>query len=179
MITPADAPRVAELSGHGLVIRVDTSVELTPTQPPAVQDVEGRAGMRYRDLLPDRDGGRVIASHITIPGSGPVDDYVHHHAIDLQLIYVVRGRVKVVYETQGDPFWMSAGDCVLQPPHIRHRVLESADDCEVIELASPAEHPTFVEHELELPTAPGDPDQDFGGQRFMFDTAVDLSLIHI
>jgi hypothetical protein len=26
----------------------------------------GRAGMRYRDLLPDRQGGRFIASHIAI-----------------------------------------------------------------------------------------------------------------
>ncbi|NRA96189.1 MAG: hypothetical protein HRU14_08280, partial [Planctomycetes bacterium] len=30
----------------------------------------GRAGMRYRDLVPDRQGGRFIASHIQIPGGG-------------------------------------------------------------------------------------------------------------
>ena len=33
---------------------------------------EGRAGMRYRDLIPGRLGGRFIASHILIPTGGPV-----------------------------------------------------------------------------------------------------------
>ena len=174
MITPADSPRIAELSGHGLRVRIDTTVELSTKQAPADHDdLKGRAGMYYRDLLPDRDGGRVIASHITIPGTGPVNDYVHHHEIDLQFLYVVRGQVKVVYEDQGEPFWMSAGDCVLQPPHIRHQVLESVNDCEVFELASPSQHPTFVDHDLVLPTATLNPDRDFGGQRFMFDKSAD------
>jgi len=31
---------------------------------------EGRAGMGYRDLLPDRWGGRFIASHILIADGG-------------------------------------------------------------------------------------------------------------
>ena len=43
----------------------------------------GRAGMLYRDLIPDRQGGRFIASHIRIPGGGPVPDYVHFHRIHL------------------------------------------------------------------------------------------------
>ena len=30
-----------------------------------------RAGMRYRDLVPDRQGGRIIASHIHIRDAGP------------------------------------------------------------------------------------------------------------
>jgi hypothetical protein len=34
----------------------------------------GRAGMHYRDLLPDRWGGRFIASHILIPEGGEVPD---------------------------------------------------------------------------------------------------------
>ena len=33
--------------------------------------VIGRAGMNYRDLIPDRLGGTIIASHIRIPGGGP------------------------------------------------------------------------------------------------------------
>ena len=31
----------------------------------------GRAGMLYRDLIPDRQNGRFIASHISIPEGGP------------------------------------------------------------------------------------------------------------
>src|SRR5262245_23648527 len=37
----------------------------------------GRAGMQYRDLIPGRQGGRFVASHIRIPEGGPVPDYVH------------------------------------------------------------------------------------------------------
>ena len=75
-----------------------------------------RAGMRYRDLLPGRQGGRVIASHIQIPDGGPVRDDVHFHRIHFQMIYCCRGWVRVVYEDQGAPFVLEPGDCVLQPP---------------------------------------------------------------
>ena len=74
--------------------------------------VIGRAGMQYRDLIPDRLGGRYIASHIRIPEGGPVPDYVHHHHILFQLIYCYKGWVRVVYEDQGLPFLMHPGDCV-------------------------------------------------------------------
>ena len=47
----------------------------------------GRAGMAYRDLIPDRLGGRFIASHIRIHAGGPVPDYVHYHAVRFQMIY--------------------------------------------------------------------------------------------
>src|SRR6185436_13024852 len=106
----------------------------------------GRAGMRYRDLIPGRQGGRFIASHIAIPEGGPVADYVHHHFVRVQLIYCHRGWVRVVYEDQGAPFMLEAGDCVLQPPGIRHRVLESSVGLEVIEIGSPAVHETFADH---------------------------------
>jgi quercetin dioxygenase-like cupin family protein len=126
----------------------------------------GRAGMRYRDLVPDRQGGRVIASHIHIADAGPVPDYVHHHAIRYQLIFCHRGWVRVVYEDQGDPFVMGPGDGVLQPPGIRHRVLEAAAGTEVVEVASPARHDTLADHDLMLPTPDVRPEREFGGQRF-------------
>ena len=129
--------------------------------------VVGRAGMRYRDLLPDRQGGRFIASHIAIPDGGPVPDYVHYHRIRFQLIYCHRGWVRVVYEDQGEPFVLEAGDCVLQPPEIRHRVLEASPGLEVVELSCPAEHVTMVEHGFDLPTPMPRPERDFGGQRFV------------
>ena len=91
----------------------------------------GRAGMKYRDLIPGRLGGCFIASHIKIADGGPVPDYVHYHRIRFQMIYCLTGWVKVVYEDQGEPFVMRRGDCVLQPPEIRHRVLESSDGLEV------------------------------------------------
>lgn len=128
--------------------------------------VTGRAGMRYRDLLPGRWGGRFIASHIHIPDAGPVPDYVHYHRVRFQMIVVKSGWVEVVYEDQGPPFVMRAGDAVLQPPEIRHRVLRSSADLEVVEIGCPAEHMTLADHDLGLPTHDLRPDRDFGGQRF-------------
>ncbi len=127
----------------------------------------GRAGMRYRDLIPDRQGGRVIASHIHIPEAGPVPDYPHFHDVRFQVIVCHRGWVRVVYEDQGPPFVMEAGDCVLQPPKIRHRVLECSKDLEVVELGSPAQHPTFADHEAPLPSPTRNDARDFAGQRFV------------
>ena len=127
----------------------------------------GRAGMQYRDLIPGRQGGRFIASHIRIEQGGPVPDYVHYHKVGFQLIFCYKGWVRVVYEDQGPPFVLQAGDCVLQPPQIRHRVLESSDGLEVIELSCPAEHETLVEHQLELPTAAVNAAREFSGQRFV------------
>jgi hypothetical protein len=69
----------------------------------------GRAGMRYRDLIPSRLGGRYIASHIHIPCGGPVPDYVHFHKVKFQMIFCYRGWTRLVYEDQGPPFILSAG----------------------------------------------------------------------
>ena len=211
MITPADNPKMAIVSGYGLrlclrsggsgkdiflrlhstdrkaqtlqapngttieIINPSVGVELpelreslvvTPLTSDASWTV-GRAGMRYRDLIPSRLGGVFIASHIHITNGGPVPDYVHYHRINFQIIYCKSGWVRVVYEDQGAPFVMHAGDCVLQPPEIRHRVLESSDNLEVIEIGAPAEHETFAEHQITLPTAQLKPDRDFSGQRFV------------
>ena len=133
----------------------------------------GRAGMQYRELIPGRQNGRFIGSHIRIAEAGPVPDYVHYHKVRFQMIYCHRGWVKVAYEDQGEPILMTAGDCVLQPPEIRHRVLESGDGLEVIELGCPAEHETLADRFLDLPTGQVLPDRDFGGQRFVFHVAAE------
>ena len=206
-IFPADEPRVATLSGHGLRLRLepgdgpaptlrlagagapriapngarilfvdpDPPLGTPPLQPGFVLTRaadgpgpgEGRAGMLYRDLIPGRLGGRFIASHITIPGGGPVADWVHFHKVRFQMIFCCTGWVRVVYEDQGDPFILQAGDCVLQPPRIRHRVLESSPGLEVVEIGCPALHETLADHDLTLPTARLDPRRDFAGQRFL------------
>lgn len=128
--------------------------------------VIGRAGMQYRDLVPNRLGGSMIASHIRVPDAGPVPDNVHYHVIGFQMIYCYRGWVRLVYEDQGEPFILAAGDCVLQPPQIRHRVLESSGGLEVIEIGCPAEHVTTLDHSMTLPTGRLHPEKDFGGQKF-------------
>jgi quercetin dioxygenase-like cupin family protein len=127
----------------------------------------GRAGMLYRDLIPGRLGGRFIASHIRIPQGGPIPDWVHFHRIRFQMIYCRTGSARLVYEDQGDPFEFTAGDCVLQPPEIRHRVLEASDGFEVVEIGCPAVHETHADPALTLPTGRELPDRRYGGQRFV------------
>jgi quercetin dioxygenase-like cupin family protein len=127
----------------------------------------GRVGMRYRDLIPERQGGCLIASHIQLVNGGPVPDYVHYHRVRFQAIYCRKGWVRVVYEDQGPPLVMHEGDCVLQPPEIRHRVLECSPGLEVIEISSPAEHETRADHDLQLPTPRHHAEREFGGQRFV------------
>ena len=213
LISPADEPEVATLSGHGLHVRLAPGggdpgrirLACAGTEPPATREllapngtrielvaaqappplpalapaftltrerdapgmVIGRAGMRYRDLIPGRLGGRYIASHIAIPDGGPVGDWVHYHRVRFQMIYCRRGWVRVAYEDQGEPFVLRAGDCVLQPPGIRHRVLEASAGLEVIEIGSPARHDTLADHALDLPNDRRDPDRDHAGQRFV------------
>ena len=129
--------------------------------------VIGRAGMLYRDLVPDRLGGSIIASHIRIPDGGPVPDMVHYHTIGFQLIYCYRGWVRLVYEDQGPEFILNAGDCVIQPPEIRHRVLEASDNVEVVEIGVPADHETTIDHDMELPNDILNPNRKFSGQMFV------------
>lgn len=178
VIYPADDPGTAILSRAGETIRVATPAApalpegLPPFEPEFVltragaTPGQGRAGMLYRDLIPSRLGGRYIASHISIPNEGSVADWVHYHRIALQMIFVRRGWVRVVYEDQGEPFVMNEGDLVLQPPEIRHRVLESAAGLEVVEVSAPAVHATYADHRLELPNG-SNPGRIYGGQRFL------------
>ncbi len=127
----------------------------------------GRAGMHYRDLIPSRLGGSIIASHIRIPDGGPVPDMVHYHTVGFQLIYCYKGWVDVLYEDQGDMLRLEAGDCVIQPPKIRHRVHHASPNIEVIEIGVPAEHVTTIDHETTLPNGKGDPSREWDGQRFV------------
>ena len=167
---------VAPNGTHIKIVEANPPIALPPLQSSFVFQkidtdgggwIAGRAGMLYRDLIPDRQGGRFIASHIKFPDGGPVPDYVHFHRIRFQMIYCYKGWVRVAYEDQGEPMMVNAGDCLLQPPEIRHRVIESSPGLEVIEISCPAEHETFADHKLELPNLTINLDREFGGQRFV------------
>lgn len=213
-LIPADDPRIARLSGHGLTLRLDRHAQASPgqiqltnpqwTQPrqltapngtiihcsaPEHMDlqrlkvaafepiltgfeggrhfVHGRAGMRYRDLIPSRLADQVIASHIRIVEAGPVDDRVHHHQIGVQLIVCLAGWVRVVYEHQGKPFTLHPGDAVLQPPGIRHRVLSASAGLDVLEVGTPAIHWTHFDPQTELPSESVDASRTWADQRFI------------
>ncbi len=183
MIAPADAPREALMSRDGASLRLIANSNSDVQGPNSPHDTDsrseslnpvldaewitGRAGMDYRDLIPDRMGGQVIASHIRLTKGGDVSDYVHYHKVDFQMIRCIKGRIRVVYEDQGEPFWLEPGDWVIQPPEIRHRVLECESGSEVIEITMPSDHETWVEHEMTLPTSQLRPEREFSGQRFV------------
>src|SRR5262249_50147302 len=112
---------------------------------------------------------RFVASHIRLGEGGVVPDYVHFHKLRFQMLYCLRGWTRLLYEGEGPAFVMEAGGCVLQPPEIRHRVLECAPGTEVLEIACPAVHETVADPAVALPTAVYAPKREFSGQTFWHD----------
>jgi len=108
-----------------------------------------RSFMEYRDLGIERGThGRFRAHVIRIKAdAGGAHELhttgLHQHHCDFQMFYVLKGWIKFVYEGHGEHTFR-AGDCVLQPPAIVHNELECSDDVEVLEIYSPAVHPTVV-----------------------------------
>ena len=161
-IDELNPPLVLPATEHAFVVR-----RLADQAPWVI----GRAGMEYRDLVPSRLGGAMIASHIRVP-DGPVPDMVHYHKVGFQLIFCVAGWVDVLYEDQGGIRRIHAGDCFIQPPTIRHKVLHS-EGVQVVEIGVPAEHITEIDHEMTLPTPHYRPDREWDGQKFVHDIGKD------
>ena len=98
---------------------------------------------RYRDLGIAAASGGLCQAHV-IRLIGPCTDEVrkrHFHDTELQLIYVLKGWMKNEFEGHGEQL-MEAGSCWLQPPKIKHTVLDYSDDCEVLEIIVPANFKT-------------------------------------
>ena len=101
--------------------------------------------LEYRDLGIDaatkgRYGAQVIrAKEACAGGKGR-----HTHDLDFQLVYVLNGWIEFAYGGEGE-FRLGPGDSVLQPSGIKHELLACSDDCEVLEITSPAEFGTVHE----------------------------------
>ena len=98
---------------------------------------------QYRDLGIALATGGLCRAHVIrlVP---PCTDEVrqrHIHETELQLIYVLKGWIKNEFEGHG-PQMMSAGTCWLQPPGIKHTVLDYSADCEMLEIIVPADFKT-------------------------------------
>ena len=108
-----------------------------------------RSFMEYRDLgIENATHGKFRAHTIRIKKeAGSNHDLhttgLHQHNCDFQMFYVLKGTIKFVYEGQGERTF-GPGDCVLQPAGIVHNELECTDDLEILEIYSPAVHPTVV-----------------------------------
>ena len=102
---------------------------------------DGEAVFISRDLgLGEATGGRFAADVSRATGHGVLED-VHTHALDFQIVYVIEGRATFWYEGEGEVTF-SKGDFVHQPPGIRHRVVTISDDCELLQVTSPADYQT-------------------------------------
>jgi mannose-6-phosphate isomerase-like protein (cupin superfamily) len=99
---------------------------------------------KYRDLgLKDATNGMVQAHVIEfVPPCRPEEvSKLHYHDVEFQMVYVLDGWIKTQMEGH-DGMVMRAGSCWIQPPRIKHKVLDYSDDCRVLEIVLPADFET-------------------------------------
>ena len=103
-----------------------------------------RAYAQYRDLgIADATHGLARAHVVRL--IGPCDPAVvsklHYHDVEFQMVYVLKGWIKTELEGQGAHV-MRPGSAWIQPPRIKHKVLDYSDDAEVLEIVLPANFET-------------------------------------
>ncbi len=109
-------------------------------------DFKGR-GLRsystYRDLGVAAATNGLATAHVIRMVAPFTEQFSqrHHHGVEFQLIYVLKGWFKSEFEGNGVHV-MKEGSSWIQPPGIRHTVLGWSDDCELLEIILPAEHET-------------------------------------
>ncbi len=100
----------------------------------------------YRDLgIKDGTNGDYVAHIIRANGKDMKDEVQHWHVHDckFQFVLVLNGWATFEYEGQGE-HTIRKGDCILQPPLIKHREIACSKDFEVLEVVSPAQFETRV-----------------------------------
>ena len=65
----------------------------------------------------------------------------HIHAVQFQMVYVLKGWIRNEMDGHGEQL-MKAGSSWIQPPGIKHTVLDYSDDCEMLEIVLPADFET-------------------------------------
>jgi hypothetical protein len=99
---------------------------------------------QYRDLGIAGATNGMVRAHVIkmVPPCDPAEvSKRHFHEVDFQMVYVLRGWIKGEYEGAG-VVTMRQGSCWLQPPKIKHTVLDYSDDCELLEIIMPADFAT-------------------------------------
>lgn len=103
-----------------------------------------RTYAKYRDLGMAKATGGMVQAHVIrfVPPCRPEDvSKLHFHDVEFQMVYVLKGWVKTELEGQGAHV-MRSGSAWLQPPKIKHKILDYSDDAEVLEIILPAEFDT-------------------------------------
>jgi hypothetical protein len=110
------------------------------------EDFEGglRRYAKYRDLGMSKATGGMVQAHVIrfVPPCLPEEvSKLHFHAVEFQMVYVLKGWIKTEFDGQG-AVTMQTGSAWIQPPRIKHKVLDYSDDCEVLEIVLPADFKT-------------------------------------
>ena len=103
-----------------------------------------RTYAKYRDLgFAAATQGLAHAQVIRLIGPcNPAEvSKLHFHDLEFQMVYVLKGWVKTYMEGQGETV-MQQGSAWIQPPRIKHLVMDYSDDVELLEVVLPAEFKT-------------------------------------
>ncbi len=98
----------------------------------------------YRDLGIAAATNGLARAHVIkmVPPCDPAEvSKRHYHDVEFQMVYVLKGWIKSEYDGAGI-VTMRQGSCWLQPPKIKHAVLDYSDDCELLEIILPADFET-------------------------------------
>jgi len=110
------------------------------------EDFDGglRRYAKYRDLGMAKATSGMVQAHVIrfVPPCRPEEvSKLHYHDVEFQMIYVLKGWIKTELEGQGAHV-MRPGSAWIQPPRIKHKVLDYSDDAEVLEIVLPANFET-------------------------------------
>jgi hypothetical protein len=111
---------------------------------PDAFEVGLRRYAQYRDLGIAAATGGLARAHVIkmVPPCDPAEvSKRHYHDVEFQMVYVLKGWIKSEFEGAG-AVTMREGSCWLQPPKIKHTVLDYSDDCELLEIILPADFET-------------------------------------
>jgi hypothetical protein len=103
-----------------------------------------RTYAKYRDLGVAEASSGVARAHV-IRLIGPCEPEVvsklHFHAVDFQMVYVLKGWVKTYLEGVGETTF-NEGSSWTQPSRIKHLIMDYSNDVELLEVILPAEFKT-------------------------------------
>ena len=110
------------------------------------EDFDGglRRYAKYRDLGMAKATSGLVQAHVIrfVPPCRPEEvSKLHYHDVEFQMVYVLKGWIKTELEGQGAHV-MRPGSAWIQPPKIKHKVLDYSDDAEVLEVILPANFET-------------------------------------
>ena len=111
---------------------------------PDAFEVGLRRYAQYRDLGIAAATNGLARAHVIkmIPPCDPSEvSKRHYHDVEFQMVYVLKGWIKSEFDGAG-VVTMREGSCWLQPPKIKHAVLDYSDDCELLEIILPADFET-------------------------------------